>query len=108
MNTKDCAAPFKAKQMAIKASDEVASSANNELVMMPRSLTAENGAKTLLMGEFYETLLIPCRSCDGDGQGHNGEHCLDCGGHGNDTVQVSVNWTTIKAIYAKAVDGLAS
>ncbi len=58
-------------------------------VVMPRSLTAENGAKALLMGEFFE------------------EH--ECSYYNEDgelveyTEKVPVSWTTIKEIYAKIV-----
>ncbi len=68
---------------------------------MPRSLTAENGAKTLLSGEFFIEIGEPfyC-DCGEDG-------CEACEfTEDNDltpTQQVPVPWTTIKEIYAKAV-----
>lgn len=71
---------------------------------MPRSLTAENGAKALLSGEF--TIEIPdshycdcgeedCEACE-----FTEDHDL------TPTQQVLVPWTTIKEIYAKAVEHL--
>ena len=36
-------------------------------VLMPSALTAENGAKALLIGEFHETLEMACPVCGGSG-----------------------------------------
>lgn len=66
---------------------------------MPYQLTAENGAKALLMGEFSESIRVD-----------NPEYC-GCGGlcaHDegmNYTLKqdVPVSWTTIKQIYDNAV-----
>lgn len=58
-------------------------------VVMPRSLTAENGAKELLMGEFFEE--HECSYYNGDGE------LIEY------TEKVPVSWTTIKEIYAKIV-----
>ena len=54
--------------------------------VMPRRLTAENGAKGLLIGEFHETII--CH--DEDGEPYE--------------VKMPVEWDTIKQIYAKIVD----
>jgi hypothetical protein len=54
--------------------------------VMPRRLTAENGAKGLLIGEFHETII--CHDEDG-------EPC---------EVKIPVEWDTIKQIYAKIVE----
>lgn len=73
----------------------------NETAVMPRSLTAENGAKALLYGEFFETVEVSneeycgCGECD---------YCQDF----PDTeptvqIKVPVSWSTIKEIYAKVV-----
>jgi len=51
-----------------------------DTVMMPRELTTENGAKGLFIGEFYAT-------------SPSGERSV-------------IEWTTIKEIYAMAVDKL--
>ena len=55
---------------------------NTEIIgnVMPRELTAENGAKGLLIGEFYEEIE-----------------------HDEGTFKVAVEWTTIKEIYKKIV-----
>lgn len=80
-------------------------------VLMPRELTAENGAKALLIGEFYSNLVIACECCDESGyiDGNiDGEICDACSGAGSYTVPVPVSWTTIKAIYDKAVEYYAT
>ena len=58
-------------------------------VVMPRRLTAENGAKALLMGEFFEE--HECSYYDADGQ------LVEY------TEKVPVSWDTIKEIYKKVV-----
>jgi hypothetical protein len=66
-------------------------------ILMPESLTAENGAKSLLIGEFHETISIECSKCYGDG-------CEACNDSGFENIKVIVSWPTIKKIYAKVVD----
>ncbi len=58
-------------------------------VVMPRSLTAENGAKALLIGEFFEE--HECSYYDADGE------LVEY------TEKVPVSWNTIKEIYKKVV-----
>jgi len=77
-------------------------------VMMPRELTAENGAKALLMGEFYSELVIYCPDCGVDSGIEDDEICETCSDSGTVTQRVPVSWTTIKAIYAKAVQHLGT
>ena len=82
-----------------------------ETVTMPRELTAENGAKGLLLGEFSVGDFIECGRCDhGDasGGGDEYEECEFCEGQGGHYVNFAVDWTTIKAIYAKAVKHLGT
>lgn len=74
-----------------------------ETVMMPRSLTAENGAKGSFIGEFKETIEIACSECAGTGL--DGD-CFACEGNGVIQQKVTIEWTTIKEIYAKAVKEL--
>ena len=76
---------------------------NNETVVMPKELTAENGGKGLMIGEFYEDYDQPCMECV-DMDEEDNEDCLYCSGTNYVTVKVPVSWTTIKAIYQKAVD----
>jgi len=66
--------------------------------LMPSELTAENGAKAALMGEFTEEASMPCSECFGD------DECENCDGSGRILVEAPVSWTTIKSIYAKAVE----
>lgn len=70
-------------------------------VLMPEELTAENGAKYLLVGEFEEVVDLECGACDSDDEG-----CEVCSGHGSYTYRVPVSWSTIKSIYKLAVDNL--
>lgn len=65
--------------------------------LMPSELTAENGAKAALMGEFTEEASMSCTECFGD------DECENCNGSGRIMVNTPVSWTTIKSIYAKAV-----
>lgn len=66
-------------------------------VMVPMRLTAENGAKGLLSGEFSETKFINCPECFGD------DECETCDGSGRIEITVPVTWTTIKEIWAKGI-----
>ena len=76
------------------------------LVRLPRSLTAENGAKALLTGEFHETITISCPECDGDDDYVDG--CSTCHAQGYINRRVAIEWDTIKRIYAKIVENLAT
>lgn len=79
-----------------------------ETVIMPKSLTAKNGAKGLLSGEFSEKVLMQCPICDGTGDDEEELNtCEDCGGAGEYSLKVQVSWTTIKEIYAMAVEHLS-
>lgn len=76
-----------------------------ETVIMPKSLTAKNGAKKLFLGEFYEEIEQECLD---HGDICHDKNCNDCGGEGSFIERVPVQWTTIKEIYAKAVKNLAT
>lgn len=67
-------------------------------VMVPKRLTAENGAKGVLSGEFSETTFISCPECFGD------DDCETCDGSGRIEIKVPVSWTTIKTIWAKGCE----
>ena len=77
-------------------------------VIMPKELTAENGAKALLLGEFAEHQKITCHECYclECNPGDPDNDCELCGGSGELGLDVPVSWTTIKAIYAMAVEHL--
>ena len=72
-------------------------------ILMPKELTAENGAKSLMMGEFFEEIVLDCTECDGSDLG---DECDYCDGSGVYTHRVRVSWTTIKDIYKMAVKHL--
>lgn len=67
-------------------------------VRVPKKLTAENGAKGVLSGEFSETTFISCPECFGD------DDCETCDGSGRIEIKVPVSWTTIKTIWAKGCE----
>ncbi|HAI5221740.1 TPA: molecular chaperone DnaJ [Escherichia coli] len=67
------------------------------LVIVPKKLTAENGAKGVLSGEFSETTFISCPECFGD------DDCDTCDGSGRIEIKVPVTWTTIKSIWDKGI-----
>lgn len=67
-------------------------------VMVPMRLTAENGAKGALSGEFSETKFVNCPECFGD------DECETCDVSGRIEITVPVTWTTIKEIWAKGVE----
>ncbi len=73
----------------------------SDLVLMPNALTAENGAKALLIGEFHVETQVPNPDydpmCDDD-EDEEPEFF---------TAQIAIPWDTIKAIYAMAVKHLA-
>lgn len=71
-------------------------------VLVPKKLTAENGAKCVLSGEFSETKFINCPECFGD------DECETCDGSGRIEITVPVTWTTIKAIWTKGVEHFAA
>ncbi|WFX02522.1 hypothetical protein [Citrobacter braakii] len=67
-------------------------------MLVPKKLTAENGAKSALSGEFSETKFINCPECFGD------DDCETCDGSGRIEITVPVSWTNIKAIWAKGIE----
>lgn len=73
--------------------------------LMPKRLTAENGAKALLLGEFKLEVTRECPECleleD------SAEGCEICDGEGEYAQRHMIPWDLIKFIYSKAVTGLA-
>lgn len=88
------------KKATIEVADLLAPPADT--VAMPKALTAENGAKAAMMGEFKIDNTRECGACDEDGM-VDGDVCEDCEGRGRVGEVVTIDWTTIKAIYAAAV-----
>ena len=73
--------------------------------IMPRRLTAENGAKALLLGEFKLKATQECPECRELEEPMEG--CEICDGEGEYGQQYTISWDQIKFIYSKAVSGLA-
>ena len=88
-----------ARRQAIAAWNRRAPAEQTDFIMMPKTLTAENGAKVALSGEFFEKVAVPCEAC-----GDYDDICEVCDGTGSIDQAVWVSWTTIKAIYKKAVE----
>lgn len=67
-----------------------------DYIILPSRLTAENGMKGLLIGEFFETVEVPRQGSDDFFPS-------------DDTItqKVPVQWTTIKDIYTKIVNHFA-
>ncbi|EJV4645637.1 hypothetical protein ACKU0O_021040 [Enterobacter hormaechei] len=68
--------------------------------IMPLKLTADNGAKGALCGEFHVQYRIVCQSCVGEG-------CEDCNHIGGWDAEIPVSWDTIKRIHEAAVEACA-
>ena len=66
-------------------------------IVMPRELTAENGAKSAFIGEFFESYTAPC-DCDGD------EKCIACNGTFKIKIWVPITWANLKTIYSRIVN----
>lgn len=81
---------------------------DTKTVMMPRELTAANGAKSLFMGEFHVIVEYECEECEGLGHEDNEDllECDVCEGRGGFKQEIPVSWDMIKDIYRKAVDHL--
>ena len=78
-------------------------------VTLPRELTAENGAKGLLIGEFKETIEVRNPEYICDDCSTQDEQCKNCEHYGDPEYviqDVPVSWTTIKDIYKIIVGNL--
>jgi len=73
--------------------------------LMPTRLTAENGAKALLLGEFKLEVTTECPECRELEEPLEG--CEVCDGEGEYGQQYMIPWDQIKFIYSEAVKGLA-
>ena len=73
--------------------------------IMPRQLTAENGAKALLLGEFKLDVTRECPECLELEEPAEG--CEICDGEGEYSQRHMIPWDKIKFIYSEAVKGLA-
>jgi len=77
-----------------------------DYVSVPSVLTAENGAKAALLGEFHVDVPSMCEMCEGGEFDEEGT-CEFCDG-GMVMTQVAVSWTTIKEIWRKAIEHFAA
>ena len=68
---------------------------SEDKVILPKELTAENGAKALLIGEFHEEIEV-CGCLDGTGEEQEMQD-----------LRVPVSWTTIKEIYKMIVKNMS-
>ena len=76
---------------------------SDDYVLMPKELTAENGAKALMMGEFYVETDIECPECIEDkiyGIWGDNDECELCNDLGFIIKKVPIDWSTIKEMYA--------
>ena len=73
--------------------------------LMPTQLTAENGAKALMLGEFKLQVTNECSECRELEEPLEG--CEICDGEGEYGQQHTISWDQIKFIYSEAVRGLA-
>ncbi|WP_207869655.1 hypothetical protein [Pseudomonas sp. 51_B] len=73
--------------------------------LMPKRLTAENGAKALLLGEFKLEVTQECPECRELDEPVEG--CQICDGEGEYGQPHIIPWDQIKYIYSEAVRGLA-
>ncbi|WP_225521448.1 hypothetical protein [Pseudomonas kurunegalensis] len=77
----------------------------DEYCLMPKRLTAENGAKALLLGEFKLEVTQECPECRELDEPAEG--CEICDGEGEYGQRHTIPWDMIKFIYSEAVKGLA-
>lgn len=89
-----------------KIHDKKSDSLRIAKVILPRELTAENGAKALFSGEFFEVNSLTCVACDENGINHAGDKCDICLGSGTFEEKTAISWDSIKDIYKKIVEHL--
>lgn len=93
------------KKSAAQYQGEPAAAIPDGYCLMPRRLTAENGAKALLLGEFKLKVTRECPECIDLEEPAEG--CEICDGEGEYAQRHTIPWEQIKFIYSEAVKGLA-
>ncbi|QBC44426.1 hypothetical protein [Iodobacter fluviatilis] len=73
--------------------------------ILPLALTAGNGAKYLLSGEFKEIYEDACE-CQAFDDEDSDDECEMCGGYGEVQIVRVISWSNIKAIWAMAASNL--
>ncbi|EOI6389850.1 hypothetical protein ACMU9O_000880 [Yersinia enterocolitica] len=107
----DTMASMREWKLRAETAEAALSAANDKLkvpagyCIMPESLTAENGAKGALSGEFFTETHITCQECGGDCD--EDDPCKHCNDLGVQTVRTAIGWSTIKDIYKMAVSATA-
>ena len=101
-NVSDMQAVFDRVEAVLVGMNQPAPVVPDGYVMVPMRLTAENGAKGALSGEFSETKFVNCPECFG------ADECETCDGSGRIEIKVPVSWTTIKDIWIKGVEHFAA
>lgn len=100
---------YRQKLAALSASADLAAqpvpTVPDGYCIMPKRLTAENGAKALLLGEFTLQSTHECPECRELEEPSEG--CEICDGEGEYGQKHTIPWDQIKFIYSKAVEGLA-
>ncbi|WP_430491671.1 Lar family restriction alleviation protein [Pseudomonas fulva] len=95
----------KAVELWNSRAERAACSIPDGYCLMPRALTAENGAKALLLGEFKLEVTQECPECRELDEPQEG--CEICDGEGEYGQRHVIPWDKIKFIYSAAVKGLA-
>lgn len=93
------------KQPAAQHQGKPLASVPDGYCIMPNRLTAENGAKALLLGEFKLEVTRECPECLELEEPLEG--CEICDGEGEYGQRHTIPWDQIKFIYSEAVKGLA-
>ncbi len=100
---------YRQKLAALSASADLAAqpvpTVPDGYCIMPKRLTAENGAKALLLGEFKLQSSHECPECRELEEPSEG--CEICDGEGEYGQNHVLPWDLIKFIYSSAVEGLA-
>lgn len=85
----------------------VASAILEGYALVPTNLTAENGARLALSGEFFVEVGCVCTGCDGQGYGESDsedDECEACQGTGEVANIAMIGWPTIKEIWSAGVE----
>lgn len=109
MDAAQCAAPDIALSNLLPAEQSQSQSQTMVSIpdgycIMPRRLTAENGAKALLLGELKLKVTLECLECRELEEPADG--CEICDGEGEYAQRHMIPWEKIKLIYSEAVKGL--
>jgi DnaJ-class molecular chaperone len=88
---------------AIRAAIALMRGQSEDMALVPRRLTYENGAKGALIGEFKVTARSTCEDCDGEGYDDSGDECESCEGECSVEYEIPIPWDTLKEIHKAMV-----